>query len=103
MAWILILLAIACFGMTFLTKSVALGVLCMLLALAFVIVATMLLLSARVGSVARKAQILSPDELRGLREQAAARRENTATAGANASAGANAVSSTNERAPPTSS
>jgi hypothetical protein len=81
MAWILLLLAIGCFLVTFVTKSFAFGVLCMLLALVLVIAGTMLLLSARIGDTTRKPAILSPEELRALREQAQAQRDSAAKAG----------------------
>ena len=70
MPWILFLLAFGCFAALCLTKSFALGVLCMLLALVFVVAATLQLLSARIGNATRHVNILSPEELRVLREQA---------------------------------
>jgi hypothetical protein len=88
MAWILLLLAIGCFLVTFVTKSFAVGVLCLLLALVLVMVGTMLLLSARISDTARKPTILSPEELRALREQAEARRDSAAKAGNSDSAAA---------------
>ena len=72
MAWILLLLAVACFLVPFFTVSFALGALCLLAALVLIVVALLLLLSARVGGATRNAPILSAEELRALREQAQA-------------------------------
>ena len=69
MAWILLLLAVACFLVPFFTTSFALGVVCMLVALALAITAMLLLLAARVGGATRNVRALSPEELRVLREQ----------------------------------
>lgn len=81
MAWILYLLAVGCFVVMCLTKSFALGVFCMGLALVFIVIATMLLLSARVEDVSRNFVVLSPEELRSLRDQADARRQNAVKPG----------------------
>ena len=69
MAWILLLLAIACFLVPFFTTSFALGVACMLVALVLVVTAMLLLLAARVGGATRNVRALSAEELRVLREQ----------------------------------
>ncbi len=82
MAWILYLLAVGCFAVMCLTKSFALGVFCMLLALLFIVTATMLLLSAKVENVSRNFNVLSPEELRALRGQTEARRQNATQADA---------------------
>ena len=78
MPWILFLLAFGCFAVLCLTKSFALGVVCMLLALVFLVAATLQLLSARIGNATRHVNMLSPEELRVLREQAQAERQRTA-------------------------
>ena len=103
MAWIMMFLAIACFLVPFLTKSFALGVFCMLLALVFVLISTMLLLSARVSAAARKGNILSPEELRELRQHAERKRESAAMTGANAGTASSAASGGDGRAPPSAS
>jgi len=103
MAWIMMFLAIGCFLVPFLTKSFALGVFCMLLALVFVLISTVLLLSARVSAAARKGDILSPEELRVLRQQADRKRESAAKPDANSGTASGAASSSNGRAPPTAS
>ena len=48
-----------------------------LLALVFVVAATLQLLSARIGNATRHVNILSPEELRVLREQAQVERMRT--------------------------
>ncbi len=103
MAWILMLLAVGCFLMLFVTKSFALGVLCLALALVLVVTATMMLLSARIGNAARNVPILSPEELRALREQAEAKRAHAASAAANPAdaEGATASNTANPRPPST--
>jgi hypothetical protein len=53
MAWVLLLLALACIILTFFTPSVALGMCSMLLTLVLIVVAMMMLLSTRVGDTAR--------------------------------------------------
>ena len=76
-----------------LTKSFALGVFCMVLALVFIVIATMLLLSAKVENVSRNFNVLSPEELRALRDQAEARRQNAVQPGAGLSAAPNSNAS----------
>src|SRR5260221_6501266 len=76
MAWILILLAIACFLVAASTTSFALGALCLALALVLLILAFVLLLAGRMqGSSRSDVEILSTAELRTLREQAQAARQ----------------------------
>lgn len=94
MAWFLMLLAIGCFLVLFVTKSFALGVLCLVLSLVFLVAATMMLLSARITSATRRIDVLSTEELRVLRDQA----EANAVRG---SSGA-PTSTTPESPPPTS-
>lgn len=79
MPWILLMLAVACFLVPFLTTSVGLGVLCVLLALLFFVAGVMTLISSRMEYHSRSgAQILTPDELRGMRERAEAQRQTAA-------------------------
>jgi hypothetical protein len=76
MPWILLLLAAACFVVPFVTTSVGLGVLCVVLALVFLLLGMMSLISSRVqGNSRADTPILSPDELRMLRERAEAQRQ----------------------------
>ncbi|HTA65645.1 MAG TPA: hypothetical protein VK753_09075 [Xanthomonadaceae bacterium] len=67
MAWILLLLAIACFVFTFFTTSIGLGVCCVLLSLVLVSMSALMLLSARVGNAARDTIPMSPEEWRAMR------------------------------------
>ncbi len=79
MPWILLMLAVACFLVPFLTTSIGLGVLCVLLALLFFIAGVMSLISSRMHNNSRtSAQILTPEELRGMRERAEAQRRSAA-------------------------
>jgi len=96
MAWFLMLLAVGCFLVVFVTKSFALGILCLLLALVLLVAATMMLLSARVAGATRKVDILSADELRILREQAQAKH------GANEASTTRGISSAPSGTPPES-
>jgi hypothetical protein len=76
MPWILLLLAIGFFMVPFLTTSVGLGVLCVVLALAFLLLGMMTLISSRMQDNSRNdAQILSTEELRELRERAEAQKQ----------------------------
>jgi hypothetical protein len=87
MPWILLLLAIASFMVPFLTTSVGLGVLCVVLALVFLLLGMMTLISSRVqGNSRSDMQILSAEELRELRERAEAQKQ--------------AAGATSDRAPP---
>ncbi len=82
MPWLYLLLALAAFAVAFKTTSMALAVFCMLAALALMLAWVMGLLAERVGSQSRDdSQMLDPQELRRLREQAEARRENANSAG----------------------
>ena len=65
MAWILFLLAAACFAAPFLTSSFALGALCLLLALLLALLGVVQLLSARMADNRR--DLISPAELQALR------------------------------------
>ena len=76
MPWILLLLAIAFFLVPFLTTSVGLGVLCVVLALVFLLLGMMTLISSRMqGNSRNDTQILSPEELRAMRERAEAQKQ----------------------------
>ena len=103
MAWFLMLLAVGCLLVLFVTKSFALGILCMVLALVFLVAATMMLLSARVTSATRKVDVLSAEELRVLREQAQAKRAASGAADAVRATTTAAPSSTTPEPPPPSS
>lgn len=96
------LVAVGCFLTLFVTKSFALGVLCLVLALVFVVAATMMLLSARISGATRNVDILSAEELRALREQAEARRASNAEANTDHGTSASASSTEPESPPPTS-
>ena len=75
MPWVYLLLAIGAFAVAFRTKSVALGVVCLLAALGLVVAWLLGWLAQRVGSRSRDENLmLDPAELRRLREQAEARR-----------------------------
>lgn len=97
MAWFLMLLAVGCLLVLFVTKSFALGMLCMVLALVFLVAATMMLLSTRIASATRRVDVLSVEELRVLREQAQATR-----AASGEATGAAPSTTTPEPPPPTS-
>lgn len=84
MAWILLLLALACFVVPYFTSSFALGAFCLVLALVLALAAMVLLLSARMGDASRQAEILSEAELQALREQAQAARQNEGARGVSA-------------------
>lgn len=80
MPWVLLLLAVACFLVPYFTTSVGLGALCLILALVFFVAGVMALISSRIGDSSRNsAQILTPDELRALRERAEAQRQPAGT------------------------
>ena len=82
MPWILLLLAVAFFVAPFLTTSVGLGVFCVVLALVFLLLGMMALISSRMQYNSRdNVQILSPEELRALRERAEIQRQAAAQSG----------------------
>lgn len=67
MHWLLLLFALASLTMAFVTDSVGLALLCLLLAAALSVAWVLMLLAARVEGAARdEIQILSPEELRRL-------------------------------------
>jgi Mg2+/Co2+ transporter CorB len=75
MPWLFLLLALAAFAVAFKSSSMALAVVSLLAALGFVLAWVLGLLAQRVGSQSRDdSQMLDPQELRRLREQAEARR-----------------------------
>lgn len=75
MPWLLLLLSVAALAFAFVTTSMALGVVCVLLALGLLLAGVMGLIAQRVGNRTRdEAVMIDPMELRRLREQAAARR-----------------------------
>jgi hypothetical protein len=75
MAWILLLLAAACFLVPAFTTSFALGALSLVLALILMVIAFVLLLAGRMqGSSRSDVEILSPAELHALRERAKTQR-----------------------------
>ena len=75
MPWVFLLLAIAAFAIAFKTTSVALVLVCLLVALGLLVAWALSLLAQRVGSRSRdEGLMLDPQELRRLREQAEARR-----------------------------
>ena len=76
MPWVFLLLALAAFAIAFKTSSLALAAACLLIALGLLVAWAMGLLAQRVGSRSRdESMLIDPQELRRLREQAQARRE----------------------------
>ena len=76
MPWVFLLLALAAFAIAFKTSSLALAAACLLIALGLLVAWAMGLLAQRVGSRSRdESMLIDPQELRRLREQAEARRE----------------------------
>lgn len=80
MHWLYLLLAIGCFALTMMSSVPGgLGVVLLLLAFGFLIAWIFGLMAARVSSQQRdETQIISPDELRRLREMAQARKAGNA-------------------------
>ena len=75
MPWLLLLFALAAFGVAFTTASVGVLVVCLLLAFVLSLAGVMQLLARRIDSRSGGAgPMLDPDELRRLREQAEARK-----------------------------
>ena len=75
MPWLFLLVALAALAVAFQTSSVALVVVCLLVALLAMVAWVMGLFARRVGSRSRdESLMLNPDELRRMREQAEARR-----------------------------
>ena len=75
MPWLFLILALAALSVAFKTTSVALLVVCLLVAIALILAWVLMLLGQRVESRSRdEAMMLDPVELRRLREQAEARK-----------------------------
>lgn len=75
MPWFFLILAVAALAVAFKTTSVALLMVCLLVAFALILAWVLALLRQRVDSRSRdEAMMLDPDELRRLREQAEARK-----------------------------
>lgn len=82
MPWLFLLLAVAAFAVALNSSSMALAVVCLLVALAATVAWVLGLLAQRVGNQARDdSMMLDPVELKRLREQADARRAGTAPDG----------------------
>lgn len=82
MPWLFLLLAVAAFAVALNASSMAVAVVCLLVALAATVAWVLGLLAQRVGSQARDdSMMLDPAELKRLREQAEARRAAAAGAG----------------------
>jgi hypothetical protein len=98
MPWVYLLLALAAFAVAFVATSPWLAVLASLVALGFLGAWVMGLFAQRVGSRSRdETQMLDPQELRRLREQAEARR---AAAGGDPQAQAGSTERTPPGSPP---
>ncbi|MCW5580031.1 MAG: hypothetical protein KIS72_01630 [Luteimonas sp.] len=79
MPWLFLLLAIAALAIAFMASSMAVVVACLLAALVLLGIWVLGLLAQRVGNHSRDdSMMLDPQELRRLREIAAARRAETA-------------------------
>ena len=75
MPWILFLLALATLAVAFKTTSVALLMVCLIVAFGLTVAAMMQMFANRISSRSRdEALMLDPEELRRLREQAEARK-----------------------------
>jgi Flp pilus assembly protein protease CpaA len=80
MPWLYLLVALAALAVAFKTTSVALLMLCLIVAIIAMFAWVMGLLAQRVGSRSRdEAMLIDPVELHRLREQAEARRRAAAT------------------------
>jgi membrane glycosyltransferase len=79
MPWLLLLIAVALFLVALSATSIAMVIVCVLASLGLSVFAIMGLLAQRVGNSARsEALLIDPQELRRLREQAEAKRAQTA-------------------------
>lgn len=75
MPWILFLLALAALAVAFITASIALLMLCLMVAFGLTVAGMMQLFAQRMSSRSRdESLMLDPAELRRLREQAEARK-----------------------------
>ena len=71
MPWLFFILAIACFAMVFITKSVGLAVICLIGALGFLLAWVYGLASQRLGNTQRsESQLLDPKMIEQMRQQA---------------------------------
>lgn len=79
MPWLFLLLAVAAFAAALRSSSMALAVICLLVALAATVAWVLGLLAQRVGNQARDdSMMLDPVEMKRLREQAETRRVSAA-------------------------
>ena len=75
MPWLFLILAVAALAVAFKTTSVALLIVCLLVAFALILAWVLTLLGQRVERRSRnEAMMLDPEELRRLREQAEVRK-----------------------------
>lgn len=69
MRWLWFVAALLCFAVVFKTPSIGLAVVCLLAALAFILIGTVAVASSRIDSRSRDATaLLGPEELRRMRE-----------------------------------
>lgn len=70
MRWLWFVASVLCFAIAFRTHSVGLAALCLLIALATLLIGTLALVSSRIESRSRDAStMLGPDEMRRMREK----------------------------------
>lgn len=80
MRWLWFVASLLCFAVVFKTTSMGLAVLCLIAALAFILVGTVAVASNRIGSSSRDATtLMGPDEIRRMREIEAKRRAGAAS------------------------
>ena len=92
MPWLFLLLAVAAFAVALNASSMALAVICLLVALAGTVAWVLGLLAQRVGNQSRDdSMMLDPMELKRLRDEAEARRASGASVAAAAAATAAAA------------
>ena len=92
MPWLFLLLAVAAFAVALNASSMALAVICLLVALAGTVAWVLGLLAQRVGNQSRDdSMMLNPMELKRLRDEAEARRASGASVAAAAAATAAAA------------
>ena len=92
MPWLFLLLAVAAFAVALNASSMALAVVCLLVALAGTVAWVLGLLAQRVGNQSRDdSMMLDPMELKRLRDEAEARRASGASVAAAAAATAAAA------------
>jgi hypothetical protein len=83
MRWVWLGLSVACFAIVFRTHSMGLAALCLVAALAFILLATLAFAAGRIEARSRnESTMLSGTELRAMREQAERRKiDGSAAAG----------------------